>query len=216
MRRLFKLPTGNLGNPDQILASANEALMQLTLQSQQENIQLISQVSTDALTGASNRRALDEFSKDQFEAATAGTPLSVLFLDIDHFKTFNDTHGHALGDRVLRAVAETLQKATGDQGQVFRYGGEEFALVCPGADGASANDIAERTRQAVADDAQVADDGGTELHVKCSVGVATHSGDTFEVVDLLLKAADQALYDAKSSGRNCVRTHSPRSRPDAA
>ena len=216
MRRLFNLPTGNLGNPDQILASANEALMQLTLQSQQENKQLISQVSTDALTGASNRRAFDQFCADQFTAATASRPLSVLFLDIDHFKTFNDTHGHALGDHVLRAVAETLQKATGDQGQVFRYGGEEFALVCPGADCAFANDIAERVRRAVADNARVADDGGTELHIECSVGVATHSGHTFEAVDLLFKAADQALYDAKSSGRNCVRTHSPRSRLDAA
>ena len=183
--------------------------MQITLQSQQENRQLINEVSTDALTNVSNRRAFDQFSKDQFLSATSDRPVSVLFLDIDHFKTFNDTHSHALGDRVLVAFAKTLQKATSERGQVFRYGGEEFAIVCPGANGMSVTQIAEQARRAVETDARVNDDGGGQLCVTCSIGVATQTGDTFDNADKLVKAADQALYDAKSSGRNCVRTYLP-------
>ena len=106
---LFEVPIGNLGNPDEILARANETLMHLTLQSQQENTQLINEVQTDALTGVANRRALDRFVRKQFERATPDSPTSVLFVDLDHFKRFNDTYGHALGDRVLVVFAETLR-----------------------------------------------------------------------------------------------------------
>lgn len=105
VRRLFDLPTGELGNPDEILGRANEALLQITLQSQQQtselkqkNQVLTEQAQTDSLTGVANRRRFNEFSAEQFARAAAGAgPLSVLFLDTDHFKKFNDTYGHPTG-----------------------------------------------------------------------------------------------------------------------
>ena len=150
MARLFDLPTGNLGNAEEILARANEALMQITLHSQQRTKQLVDEVNADSLTGSLNRRAFDACVAECFSSATASRPLSVLFVDIDHFKTFNDTHGHAVGDRVLKVFAATLSAAVGDRGQVFRYGGEEFAVVCPGADVGAAVAAAEEARHAVA------------------------------------------------------------------
>ena len=216
MGRLFDLPTGNLGNPDEILARANEALMQITLQSQQQarqleqqNKQLLDEANTDALTGSSNRRAFAQFVAEQFEAATTSQPLSVLFMDVDHFKMFNDTHGHPVGDRVLIVVAETLQKAASGRGTVFRYGGEEFAIVCPGMNPEAAAQVAGQARRAIEERARVHNDEGQELGITCSIGVATHTGNTFANVALLVKAADQGLYAAKSSGRNCVQVYSP-------
>ena len=148
MGRLFELPTGSLANVDEILSSANETLMQITLESQQQNRKLVDEVNTDPLTDAFNRRAFDAFASASFEAATVSRPVSVLFADIDHFKTFNDTHGHAVGDRVLKVFAATLTEAVGDRGKVFRYGGEEFTIVCPGADVAAAAMVAEAGRLA--------------------------------------------------------------------
>lgn len=213
---LFELPTGNLGNPDEILARANETLMHLTLQSQQENTQLINEVRTDALTGVSNRRALDRFVREQFERATPDSPTSVLFIDLDHFKRFNDTHGHALGDRVLIVFAETLRHAAGDQGTVFRYGGEEFTIVCPNTDRTTAATMAERVRRAVEENTEISAEDGDTLTVTCSIGVATHTGDTFESVERLVHAADEAVYAAKADGRNGVKTHWSLGRSDAA
>ena len=203
---LFELPTGNLGNPDEILARANEALMTLTLQSQQENKQLIDEVRTDALTGVANRRALDRHVREQFERVTLDSPMSVLFSDLDHFKRFNDTYGHALGDRVLVVFAETLRRTVGDLGAVFRYGGEEFTIVCPNADSGTATMIAERACRAVEENTDVSAEDGQTLQVTCSIGVATHDGDTFESVEKLIHAADEAVYAAKAAGRNRVKT----------
>ena len=101
MGRLFDLPTGDLGNPDEILARATEMLMQITLEAQQENTQLISDANTDFLTGTLNRRAFDQCAEEQFQLATASRPVSLLFMDVDRLKAFNDSHGHAVGDRVL-------------------------------------------------------------------------------------------------------------------
>ncbi len=213
---LFELPTGNLGNPDEILARANEALMTLTLQSQQENMQLIDEVQTDALTGVANRRALDRHVREQFERATLVSPMSVLFSDLDHFKRFNDTYGHALGDRVLVVFAETLRRTVGDLGAVFRYGGEEFTTICPNADGSTATMIAERACRAVEENTAISAEDGLTLKVTCSIGVATHAGDTFESVEQLVHAADEAVYAAKAAGRNRVKTYSSLDKSDAA
>ena len=220
MGRLFELPTGNLGNPDEILARANDALMQITLQSQQQrstleqqNKQLINEVNTDALTQSWNRRAFDTFVEEQFLSATESQPVSLLFLDVDHFKNFNDVHGHAVGDRALLVFAETLRTAVGDLGRVFRYGGEEFAVVCPATDRGAAARVAEQARHSIESDARVRvrDTDGQELRITCSVGVATHDRDTFDTACSLVKAADQGLYAAKSAGRNCLRVYSPES-----
>ena len=213
MSRLFDLPTGDLGNPDEILARANEALTQMTLQSQmhstqleQQNKQLVDEVNTDPLTGASNRRAFDAFVAECFEAARENQPVSVLFSDIDHFKRFNDKHGHAVGDRVLKVFAETLRESVGERGKVFRYGGEEFAVVCPGTDAEAGAMLAEHARRTVELSARVrARDCNSPLTVTCSIGVATHDGRAYDSSDALVRAADKAVYIAKSEGRNCIR-----------
>ena len=204
MGQLFELPTGNLGNPDEVLARANQALMQITLQSQQENRQLAVDVNTDTLTGAANRRAFDAFLQEGFAHATTSNPLTVLFVDIDHFKRFNDTYGHAVGDRVLVEFAGALQRAVQDRGRVFRCGGEEFGIVCPGTTSAASAIVAEDARETV-ERTRVTSDEGEELGITCSIGGATHSGGSYQDVGSLLKAADERLYDAKEAGRNCVR-----------
>lgn len=218
MSRLFDLPTGNLGNPDDILARANEALMNITLQAQQQstqleqqNQQLVTEANTDALTGAANRRAFDEYVADQFTVAKPDAPLGVLFMDVDHFKKFNDTHGHALGDEVLVAFAQTLADAVGDQGTVFRYGGEEFAIVCPATDRKAAAALAEACRAAVQDKARVTTEEGQELSITCSIGVACHDGRFFASAAQFIKAADQGVYAAKDA----VRIFTPRAKSAA-
>jgi len=212
MARLFDLPTGGLGNPDEILARANEALSQMTLQSQlhstqleQQNKKLVDEVNTDPLTGALNRRAFDAYVAECFQAASTSAPVSVRFSDIDRFKRFNDDHGHAVGDRVLKMYAETLGAAIGVRGKVFRYGGEEFAVVCPVADAAAAAALAEHARRTVEVSAQVrVRDREEGIPITCSIGVATHDGATFDTADALVKAADEGVYAAKSAGRNRV------------
>ena len=129
---------------------------------------------------------------------------------MDHFETFNDTHGHAVGDRVLKVFAATLREAVGARGKVFRYGGEEFAVVCPSVAAAAAAIAAEDARHAVAHETRVRKRYyDQELRITCSIGVATHDGDTFQSVESLINAADQGVYIAKSAGRDCVRAYSP-------
>ena len=217
MGRLFELPTGDLGNPDEILARANETLTEITLQSQlqstelrRQNQRLVDEVLTDPLTGALNRRAFAAYLDDQFPAASAERPLSVLFADVDHFRKFNNTYGHPVGDRVLKAFTMTLGQVARETGRVFRYGGEEFAIVCPETDGEAASALAEHVRVAVEGTTRVrARDCEDALGVTCSIGVATHAGTTHGDAEALVKAADDALYAAKSSGRNCVRAWNP-------
>jgi len=231
MQRLFDLPTGGLGNADEILASANEAMLNLSMQAQQESSQLQQQatdlqeknerlateVNTDKLTGTANRRAFDDYIAEQFAMATEDAPLSVLFMDVDRFKLFNDTHGHAVGDQVLAVFAATLEKASGNTGMVFRYGGEEFAIICPATDRKSAAQFAEHTRKTVEAEAKVTkEDDGEVLGVTCSIGVACHDGSTFAKAEMLVKASDQGVYAAKKSGRNCVRIFVPRPKKQVA
>lgn len=223
MRRLFDLPTGELEHPGAILARANEALMQMSLQSQQQSDQLEQQnrklaeeIATDSLTGVANRRKFNQFIAECFHSASAqGKPLSVLFMDVDHFKGFNDTYGHPTGDRVLVEVAELLKQLTPPPGLVCRYGGEEFAVILPESDRRTAALLAERLRTAL-EAHTVASDEGEPLHVTASIGVASHEEGTFERVEQLVKAADQGVYAAKNAGRNCVRVFTPRPRRAAA
>lgn len=230
MQRLFDLPTGGLGNADQILDSARDALMNLTMQAHQQSDQLEQQAKTlqeqnqtleskaytDQLTGSSNRRAFDEFVEEQFQAATADAPVTILFMDIDKFKVFNDTHGHAIGDEVLVKFAQTVEKAVGDNGRVFRYGGEEYSVISPATDRKAGAQLAEHVRKTVESDCKITKDDGTELGVTCSIGVACHEGNTFKNADILIKASDKGVYAAKEGGRNCVRVFTPRVKKPAA
>ncbi|KAF0813179.1 Response regulator PleD [Andreprevotia sp. IGB-42] len=156
------------------------------------------EVETDALTGVANRRAL-ESQLDQL-AAQAGIGFSVLMLDIDHFKAINDSHGHAVGDRVLAQIGQLLRESCRNGETIARYGGEEFCVLLPGIEGAAATAIAERIRRRVAGHgwAEVA----PRLAVTTSVGCASAHGD--EGARGVLARADALLYRAKKQGRNRV------------
>jgi len=156
----------------------------------------------DALTGSLNRRTIDQWLVRSFsEAARDQQPVSVLFIDLDHFKSVNDRHGHAGGDFCLRHVAVALRGAL-DQGDLFgRYGGEEFIAILPGRNGAAARVIAEHLRMAVENLRPVWN--GKPLRLTVSLGVATRLGKE-DTPEGALARADRALYAAKSHGRNCV------------
>jgi len=151
------------------------------------------EVRTDALTGLLNHRGCQERLRAAIADASGG-PVSVVVLDLDHFKHVNDTHGHAEGDRVLAAAAAGLRDVVRDSDAVGRLGGEEFVLVLPGAGAAVAREAAERARAAVAE-VQI---GGRPL--AASAGLACHPQDAVDAAELLA-CADAALYAAKDSGR---------------
>ena len=129
-------------------------------------------------------------------------PAAVLLLDLDHFKTVNDRHGHSTGDAVLRAAAERIDSVTRATDCLARWGGEEFAVLAPGLDREGATLLAERARTALAE--QPVSVYQATIDLTLSVGVAVLGPDC-RTADSLLDAADEALYEAKRSGRNCVR-----------
>ncbi|HET7310769.1 MAG TPA: sensor domain-containing diguanylate cyclase [Mycobacteriales bacterium] len=154
---------------------------------------------TDGLTELANRRSFDRsLDRELTRANRTDGRLSVVLLDIDHFKNLNDTHGHVVGDAVLRQVAAALRECGREYDTVARYGGEEFAAVLPGCSSALALQVAERLRRAV-------EEAATDVAVTASAGVATFPYDGVDAGSLL-EAADQALYASKRSGRNTVRS----------
>ncbi|WP_322045734.1 sensor domain-containing diguanylate cyclase [Paraburkholderia sp. J67] len=172
---------------------------------------------TDGLTGLANRRALDERLISEWQrAARTQTPLAVLFLDIDHFKIFNDTYGHAAGDEVLALVAERIASGTRRAADMTaRYGGEEFAVVLPATPLAGAQKIAEKIRRRV-EAANLANSGSRYGRVTVSVGCASCEPPVGGSGAQLLAAADALLYEAKSAGRNQVRAKQWNGTPDSA
>jgi diguanylate cyclase (GGDEF)-like protein len=155
--------------------------------------------SHDALTGLFNRRAATEvLSKERARALRQRTPLSVLMLDIDHFKRINDRWGHAAGDGVLLALADVLRQELRTNDVGVRHGGEEFLVILPGTSGSQAFEAAERIRTEIGRLA-IPLEGAIES-ITVSVGVATFDG--LETDDALIARADAALYQAKQSGRN--------------
>ena len=156
----------------------------------------------DALTGTFNRRTIDQWLTRSFsDAMSRGEPLSVLFVDLDHFKTINDRLGHACGDHCLREISAALRTALGEGNLLARYGGEEFIGVLPGHGGAAARVIGEQLRAAV-ENADIEWEG-QPVRVTVSVGVATRL-DSETTPAATIDRADKALYAAKRSGRNCV------------
>jgi diguanylate cyclase (GGDEF)-like protein len=160
----------------------------------------------DGLTGLANRRAFDDKSALEWRhSLRARQPLSTILLDVDHFKPYNDSYGHAAGDECLRGVARALSTQIGRTADLLaRYGGEEFVVVLPGTHHASAMAIGESLRAAVQAMGLAHRASRVADHVTVSVGVSTVV--PWDEIDLptLLEAADKALYAAKSSGRNCV------------
>ena len=163
------------------------------------------EVLTDALTQLPNRRALDQKLRFHWnEAMRDGNPLSILMGDIDHFKLYNDSLGHAAGDDCLRRVASALHSTTRrPSDMVARYGGEEFCVVLPHTNSAGAQTVAASLLAAVAK-AALAHPKSSHPNVTLSVGVATFAkvGNRIFSAEQLLEQADAALYEAKDSGRN--------------
>jgi diguanylate cyclase (GGDEF)-like protein len=161
--------------------------------------------TTDALTGIANRRSFDaELSRRWEQATAARAPLSLLMVDVDHFKRFNDTHGHPVGDRCLELVASAIASAASDPAvHTARYGGEEFALIIPGGNLPVARAVAERLRAAVRKIAVPVGEGRTvRVTVSIGIGFLTPSDESGD--ELLIAMADQALYRAKQCGRDCI------------
>lgn len=164
---------------------------------------LIDYAKIDPLTGLPNRRALDERLQQEWaRLARHGGNLSVIMADIDHFKKVNDEFGHPTGDQVLRHVARVLAAGCRESDMPARYGGEEFVIVTPETGASAAATFADRVRMSIC--AQPLIIQGKTLEITVSFGVADNEGTTSP--EELVQKADEALYLAKSAGRNCVKT----------
>lgn len=159
---------------------------------------LLARTGRDALTGALDRGRLELQGRQAIEAAAlAGRPATLLLIDIDHFKEFNDRFGHAAGDAALKRIARDIMTAVRASDLVFRFGGEEFVVVCDGLSASAGLALGERIRREIASGV----DCGSRVTV--SIGLATCADDASDY-DGLFAAADRRLYQAKSAGRNCV------------
>jgi len=164
---------------------------------------LLRQATTDSLTGATSRgHFLEQAEAELVRAIRYGSSLSLLMLDLDHFKSINDTHGHQGGDVVLQEFVRLCRAVVRDVDLIGRMGGEEFAILLPETDGSGAYQLGERLRQSVAEHRMMLPDG-TTLVFSTSIGVASLVSPDCRI-DQLLRHADEALYAAKNSGRNRV------------
>ncbi len=218
--RLFAVETGAPPDIVGILGRANELMLQHQIEIEREatalrqtNDQLARQSITDALTGAANRKHFDATLLRFFEDARASSKtLSLLFIDADRFKRINDTHGHQAGDTVLAELAARLGGVVRATDLVFRYGGEEFAVLVPRADSPLAAALGERLRRRVEQEpVRIGAGDENAVPVTISIGVATfdprQAQSEIATPADLVRAADEALYAAKQLGRNRVVTH---------
>jgi two-component system cell cycle response regulator len=179
---------------------AGKRILELHEQLVSAREELRAQANHDSLTGLFNRMAIQAvLEKECARARREKKPLAVMMADLDHFKKINDTHGHEAGDAVLRETARKMLESVRTYDSVGRYGGEEFVVVAPGCDLPAALDQAERLRQCIA--GQGVSLGEVTIPTTMSVGAAASDDPQPE---LLLRAADEALYMAKKSGRNKV------------
>ncbi|MEO1328939.1 MAG: diguanylate cyclase [Pseudomonadota bacterium] len=183
-------------------AQKQELEREIALRTEAE-YELVRLATLDALTGLPNRRHFfDRAERELLRAGRSGAPLSLLYMDVDHFKQVNDSYGHAGGDAVLQMVAEALGEAVRPYDLVGRLGGEEFAILLPQADAETSRMVAERVRGAVAA-GRLTHTDGREIRVTISGGAATaRAGETLEQ---LVARADAALYEAKRAGRDQVK-----------
>jgi diguanylate cyclase (GGDEF)-like protein len=191
--RWLERPSGRIARAH----SVSDVFDMLTYRERYE--ELLARTGRDALTGMFDRGRLESQGRQTIEEAThAGMTVSLLLVDIDHFKSFNDRFGHAAGDAVLRRIGREIMAAVRASDLVFRFGGEEFVVICEGLDGDAALVLGERIRREIA--ASIEDAGA---RVTVSVGVAT-GRDVTATYDSLFQIADLRLYQAKGAGRNCV------------
>jgi diguanylate cyclase (GGDEF)-like protein len=161
---------------------------------------LLARTGCDALTGALDRHSLESYGRRAVEAAvTAGRPISLLLIDIDHFKAFNDQFGHAAGDKMLKRITAEIMAAARLSDFTYRFGGEEFVVIADDVNADEALTLADRVRRRIAG---TPDESPTH-RVSASIGVAT-AGNGVTDYDALFELADKRLYEAKAAGRNCV------------
>jgi two-component system cell cycle response regulator len=206
LRRMIDEPpltTDDVAFADEVIKAAVAAIQRARLleNTKTENARLEVLAHTDSLTHVLNRRALmSRLSAEVDRARRYDSPLSVLLIDLDHFKDVNDTHGHLIGDEVLSETAALLQRTIRSVDVVARYGGEEFVVVLPETPQAGAVRFAERIRTLI--DQQ--EFGSLRLKCTVSIGVAWFPSEGVDSVDDLLLRSDAALYRAKAEGRNRV------------
>ncbi|MFN8574866.1 MAG: diguanylate cyclase [Gemmatimonadaceae bacterium] len=178
-----------------------EAQRKLTVQQDRlmdANMRLEALATQDGLTGLKNRRAFEERTRDEIaRARRAGRPMSVMLLDIDHFKQFNDSFGHPRGDEVLREVARHITRSLRDTDYAARYGGEEFAILLPDTDREGAHQLGERLRASIEQGQWI------DRPITVSLGVGSIAPEV-TVLESLIEHADRALYRSKQNGRNLV------------
>ena len=189
-------------NRDQLVELVDERTSELRT----ANTRLEELSRSDPLTGLANRRHFDDVKDVEFRRALrAKLPLTVLMCDVDFFKQYNDTYGHAMGDQCLQEIADILRSVFARAGElVVRVGGEEFAVLLPGSNAASARTSAQQALELLAVRAIPHASSSVAPCVSISVGLAQLDPETMDSFDQLLQRADQALYRAKSLGRNRI------------
>jgi diguanylate cyclase (GGDEF)-like protein len=185
--------------------SLEQRVAERTEQLEDANRKLATLSITDGLTGLANRRHFDDVLRAECARATrVGQPLTVVMLDVDYFKLFNDRHGHQAGDACLIRVAQALAAGMRRAGDLTaRYGGEEFSIVLPNTGADEARQTGEALRRAI-EDLGICHEGADGQQVTISVGIAIQPPPGAADPDALLRLADAALYQAKDAGRNCV------------
>ncbi|MCW5579809.1 MAG: diguanylate cyclase [Luteimonas sp.] len=188
------------------VAQRTQEVRQALVQLEEAHERLRDSSRRDALTGLYNRSYFHEgFDEQLAECREGRRPLSLLMIDLDHFKSINDRHGHLVGDDCLRWAAQRIGKVLRQHDALLaRFGGEEFVVVLPGHDLRSAVAVAEELRQALAGEPCVSQD--LRLRISASIGVHTITPEAGDDIDDALETADRALYAAKANGRDCVRT----------
>ncbi|WKE64803.1 diguanylate cyclase [Gallaecimonas kandeliae] len=185
------------------LVNVAAAFNQMTQQILEQERALARAAATDGLTGLYNRREFDRLLAEELQRSQRyGKPFSLIICDIDHFKDFNDSHGHQAGDQALRTLAKTLQDNVREVDKACRLGGEEFVVILPEGDQEAVRQTAERLRKAV-EEQEILLDGGVSARITISLGVASHP-DQGNSAETLLWCADTALYQSKEQGRNKV------------
>lgn len=219
--KLFSINPDEIPSPADLLAEANDQLIMISLRTQhaqseaeirrreleQQNRDLREESIRDTLTGVFNRRFFEEsLTKELSRATRTGKPIGLLFLDIDHFKNLNDTHGHLFGDLVLAQVAGIIERESRESDVVARYGGEEFVVLLTETTADGIDSVAERIRASV-ESLEVTRDGDS-VPVTISIGAAS-SESPDDTPKALIGRADEMVYESKRAGRNRVTVYRP-------